>query len=325
MPQNIRTVGILGAGTIGASWTALFLASGYSVQVYDAAETAEQYVRDYISNAWPTLDELQLTTDGSPDRVTFHDTPQHAVEGADFVPESIEDAKKSFAHLNAEPTATETPLRKSATSTPDASAQPASKHVTTAADAPKKSGATAQGAAGMTKADPPTTKGHGSSGVGATSAADTVFTGGTPGPKQKTVAEMLGEVTWLLTQSPLHKSMFLSDLEWFAMTPIILQQFRVFYQDPQKGPDGKPQGNARPIGVLFWAYVNEDVEERLSQGVGKLRPQDWKSGDKLWVVEVVAPFGGAEEMVQDLKAKVFAEKEFKYLQNVDGKPVVRVA
>ena len=89
MPQNIRTVGILGAGTIGASWTALFLASGYSVQVYDAAETAEQYVRDYISNAWPTLDELRLTTDGSPDRVTFHDTPQHAVEGADFVQESV--------------------------------------------------------------------------------------------------------------------------------------------------------------------------------------------------------------------------------------------
>jgi hemolysin-activating ACP:hemolysin acyltransferase len=33
----------------------------------------------------------------------------------------------------------------------------------------------------------------------------------------------------------------------------------------------------------------------------------------LWVVEVTAPFGGAEEMVRDLKAKVFAGREMKFL------------
>jgi hemolysin-activating ACP:hemolysin acyltransferase len=31
------------------------------------------------------------------------------------------------------------------------------------------------------------------------------------------------------------------------------------------------------------------------------------------VVEVIAPFGGAEEMVKDLKAKVFARREMKFL------------
>ena len=60
MSDTIQTVGILGAGTIGASWTALFLASGYRVCVYDAAEHAETYVRDYVENAWPTLAELGL-------------------------------------------------------------------------------------------------------------------------------------------------------------------------------------------------------------------------------------------------------------------------
>ena len=33
----------------------------------------------------------------------------------------------------------------------------------------------------------------------------------------------------------------------------------------------------------------------------------------MWVVEVIAPFGGAEEMVKDLKAKVFAGREMKFL------------
>jgi cytolysin-activating lysine-acyltransferase len=36
-----------------------------------------------------------------------------------------------------------------------------------------------------------------------------------------------------------------------------------------------------------------------------LKWPDWKSGDRLWVVEVIAPFGGAEEMVKDLKAEGF--------------------
>lgn len=43
-----------------------------------------------------------------------------------------------------------------------------------------------------------------------------------------------------------------------------------------------------------------------------MRPEDWKSGDKLWVVEIIAPFGGAEEMLKDLKMKVFPEREIKY-------------
>jgi hypothetical protein len=63
----------------------------------------------------------------------------------------------------------------------------------------------------------------------------------------------------------------------------------------------------------LWAAVNEEVEVRLAAGTSRMRPQDWKSGDRLWVVEVIAPFGGAEEMVKDLKAKVFAEREMRFL------------
>ncbi len=126
----------------------------------------------------------------------------------------------------------------------------------------------------------------------------------------KTMSAVLGEIVWLMSQSPLHKQFFISDLEWFVMTPALLQQFRTFY------------ATDRPIGVVLWASVSEEVEERLMAGTTKLRPQDWKSGDKLWVVEVIAPFGGAEEMVKDLKANVFPQREVSYLAtNKDGKQV----
>jgi hemolysin-activating ACP:hemolysin acyltransferase len=38
--------------------------------------------------------------------------------------------------------------------------------------------------------------------------------------------------------------------------------------------------------LVLWASVSDEVAERLAAGTTKLRPQDWKSGDKLWVVEV---------------------------------------
>jgi hemolysin-activating ACP:hemolysin acyltransferase len=34
---------------------------------------------------------------------------------------------------------------------------------------------------------------------------------------------------------------------------------------------------------------------------------------QIWIVEAIAPFGGAEEMVKDLKAKVVPEREVRYL------------
>lgn len=128
-----------------------------------------------------------------------------------------------------------------------------------------------------------------------------IFTEPTPGGNQKTVATLFGEVVWLFTQSPRHKNFFLFDLEWLVMTPIMLKQFRVFY------------ATDRPIGVALWAFVNEEVEKRLMAGNAKLAPADWKSGDRLWLVDIIAPYGGQEAMIQDLKEKVFPNREIKAL------------
>jgi cytolysin-activating lysine-acyltransferase len=130
---------------------------------------------------------------------------------------------------------------------------------------------------------------------------ETIFDRPAPAGAAKKTSEVLGEIVWLMSQSPLHKQLFVSDLEWLVMTPMLLQQFRLFY-DKQK-----------PVGVVFWATVSEEVEARLAAGTNRMRPQDWKSGDRLWVVEAITPFGGAEEMVKDLKAKVFPGREIKAL------------
>jgi len=98
------------------------------------------------------------------------------------------------------------------------------------------------------------------------------------------------------------------------MTPVLLNQFRLFY------------AKDRPLGVVFWGLVSQEVEERLKAGTARLLPQDWKSGDRLWAVEVIAPFGRAEEMVKDLEAKVFKDREIRFVVlGADGKKEVRAA
>ena len=87
--EKFDRTAVLGAGVIGASWTALFLAAGKSVAVYDPADDSEVQVRAYVENAWPTLQALGLADRGDPDAITFHDTPQPAVSGATFIQESV--------------------------------------------------------------------------------------------------------------------------------------------------------------------------------------------------------------------------------------------
>jgi len=87
--SDIRHTAVLGAGVIGSSWAALFLASGRSVTVYDPAPDAEARTRAAVENAWPTLEELGLTDRGTPEALSFTDTAADAVAGASFVQENV--------------------------------------------------------------------------------------------------------------------------------------------------------------------------------------------------------------------------------------------
>ena len=87
--SDLDQTAVIGAGVIGASWTALFLAAGKSVTVHDPAEGVEAQVRDYVGRAWPTLEQLGLVKDGAPGALRFSDDPADAVTGAGFVQESV--------------------------------------------------------------------------------------------------------------------------------------------------------------------------------------------------------------------------------------------
>lgn|GEM_PF-613666 len=116
-----------------------------------------------------------------------------------------------------------------------------------------------------------------------------------------TPTEMLGQVLWLMMRSPAHKHFFLSDFEWLVMPPIQLKQIRMYHKD------------GVPFAYCSWAYVNEDAEKRLADGARRLSPLEWNNGDRLWLIDLVAPFGGAEIIANDLK-EVFPDRTLKSLR-----------
>ncbi len=87
-PTQVKHAAVLGAGTIGASWAAWFLARGITVRVWDPRPEAEGYVRRYIAGAWQAMSRLGMAAEASPDAWRFFTTPEDAVAEADFVQEN---------------------------------------------------------------------------------------------------------------------------------------------------------------------------------------------------------------------------------------------
>ena len=85
--MQFQTTAVLGAGVIGSSWAALFLAAGKRVQVFDVDAEGEAKVRAYINTAWPTLEELGMVKDGG--ELVFTTSLIDAVTGADFIQENV--------------------------------------------------------------------------------------------------------------------------------------------------------------------------------------------------------------------------------------------
>lgn len=90
-PNEVKRVTCVGTGTIGGGWAAYFLAQGMDVVATDPADDAEGKIKDLVTSAWPSLEQLGLADGASPDRLTFTSDLNAALEGTQFVQESAPD------------------------------------------------------------------------------------------------------------------------------------------------------------------------------------------------------------------------------------------
>jgi cytolysin-activating lysine-acyltransferase len=126
-----------------------------------------------------------------------------------------------------------------------------------------------------------------------------------------TFSHLLGEMTWLLSQSPMHRKLAIETLEWLVMPPLLLEQFYLFR-------DGD-----RPVGLALWAKCTPQTVRKLEEGLLKpgsqLTLEEWSNGDEVWLVDLIAPFATPENhhrevMLADLIAKPLKGVAFKFHQ-----------
>jgi carnitine 3-dehydrogenase len=103
-PRNVRHVTCIGAGPIGAGWSAWFLARGYRVTAYLHDLAAEEAsLHSLIDTAWVSLEALGLATGASRGNLYCTSNLAEAVARAEFVqesaPEDLELKQTLYARL----------------------------------------------------------------------------------------------------------------------------------------------------------------------------------------------------------------------------------
>jgi carnitine 3-dehydrogenase len=84
-----RKAAIIGGGVIGGGWAARFLLNGWDVAVFDPDPEAPRKVGEVLANAraaLPALSDGPMSAEG---RLSFAGTITEAVEGADYIQESV--------------------------------------------------------------------------------------------------------------------------------------------------------------------------------------------------------------------------------------------
>lgn len=124
---------------------------------------------------------------------------------------------------------------------------------------------------------------------------------------------LLGAVSWLMMQQTATRHTLLSELEWRVMPALVLEQAKLYMREDS------------PIAYVSWARLSESVAQRYAAAPHQLTASDWQSGEQVWIVDLFVPFGGAQEVMNDLRNTVFAGRPVHQLHvGADGhlKPMV---
>lgn len=127
-------------------------------------------------------------------------------------------------------------------------------------------------------------------------------------PKQERY-KLIGQITLLMLSSEVHRKYLIDDIGATFLPAIHLNQFRLY-----KNKDGDP------IGLVTWAFLSNDLDKKYQNGTAQLKLEDWKSGDNGWIIDFIAPYGHARQIIKDLRQNIFPNKKGKALRvKKDGK------
>ena len=123
---------------------------------------------------------------------------------------------------------------------------------------------------------------------------------------------VLGEMVWLYSMSELHRTWPIGSIHQWLLPALINKQYRIYHK-------GK-----KPVGFITWARMSAEVETAYVRNTRSLQPKDWNSGDRLWGLDLVAPFGDGKRIIKDLRHNVFPNDVGRFLRVRKGDDTLRI-
>lgn len=119
------------------------------------------------------------------------------------------------------------------------------------------------------------------------------------GDEQKKIAEVrhrvhsaVGQIALALSLVPRYRHHSLADLQTLVIEPLLRDRIAI----ATAKTEDDAQGAVGPLaGIAFWASVSDEVDAKIREQIKggafpiRLKPDEWVSGDKIWLFDVVAP------------------------------------
>jgi hemolysin-activating ACP:hemolysin acyltransferase len=115
------------------------------------------------------------------------------------------------------------------------------------------------------------------------------------------------QVVSLMMRSPLSKEYRLTDLEWLVLPALQRDQFKI--------AEATTGDVSVPAGFLLWAKVSPEVDKRLSETSNtpmRLMPDEWNSGEIVWVIETVGDPRALKELLKHVRDTVAPGRDVKF-------------
>lgn len=141
-------------------------------------------------------------------------------------------------------------------------------------------------------------KTNGSAANGAAPTPDSVASAVSPTAK-KQVEELrtkiqlgVGQIVLLMMNLPRYRNQTLADLSHLVLEPLLRDRISIATARPKDSEEGVAAETL--AGVAIWASVSDAVDAKVREQINggsfpiRLGTDDWASGDKLWLLDVVA-------------------------------------
>lgn len=115
-------------------------------------------------------------------------------------------------------------------------------------------------------------------------------------------AELLGTAVWLWMHSDFHRKMSLHYLASYLLPAIKHGQFVMIAEE------------GRALAYLSWAFFDEKTEQYFLETAGsKMSVESWLCGERMWLVDIMAPFGHLKPFSNIVRSSVLQNNIARFL------------